>query len=246
MAEAIDLTPSQQALAIHLLRTQATEPTKVMRRRDLGNDNFELYSVDRDVYHVEFMVHPEEFALTGHRNDIRQPLSEVYLNLRNMSAETLNMVGQGVTDAIPQDMIDTIGVGIPDAGTAIGHAVRMVTGISMINLFAKAPLESKQRLLPDPHMLDGAGQRIILFDDLITQATTKLDAIEVAEQLGWTVVGVAVLVDREQGGREQLEERGYKLYAAMKLSDMLNLYLVEGLIDQGRFDKVNTYLASFR
>lgn len=240
----LDLTPSQQETAIHLFTTRVT--AKVVRRRDLGNDQYELYPFEREMALVDFPANDEEFALTAHRNNITAPLSKIYINLRNMTPETLSLVGRGIADAIPEEDRDSFGVGIPEAGTDIGHAAIKATEMDEITLFIKAPPESKQRLLPNPDALRGVGQRVILFDDLITEAHTKLDAIAVAEQLGYEVVGISVLVDREQGGRQQLEERGYKLYVAMKLSSMLRLYLAEGLIDQARFNEVEDYLAPFR
>jgi uridine monophosphate synthetase len=40
---------------------------------------------------------------------------------------------------------------------------------------------------------------------------------------------VVVLIDREEGGREELEEAGYRLHAVLTLSEMLEL-----LVDAGR------------
>lgn len=246
MAETL-LTPSQTDLAIHLFHTETTQKAKIVRRRDLGNAHYELYEFPRQARHFEFREHPEEFALTAHREHIEQPLSELYINLRNMSSETLGMVGVGIAETIPEDIKpDTFVVGIPDAGTAIGHAVAEAAKMNELNLILKAPADSAVRFLPNPDVMRGSGLRVLLVDDLITQAATKIDAASVVEQMGFIVAGVAVLVDREQGGREELEQRGYKLYAAMKLSSMLNLYLAEGLINQEKYDKVNDYLAPFR
>lgn len=244
VTEVINLTPKQQETAIHLFKTRTF--AKVTRRRDLGNGNYELYTFEREMGIVDFPVNDEEFALTAHRDNITAPLSKIYVNLRNLSEGTLSLIGQGITDAIPEEDRDAFGAGIPEAGTPIGHAAIPIVGIEEINLFIKAPLENKQRLLPNPEAIAGVGRRVILFDDLITEARTKLDAIAVAEKLGYKVMGVAVLVDREQGGRQQLAEKGYKLYAAMKLSDMLQLYLSIDLINQARYDEVESYLAPFR
>jgi len=83
-----------------------------------------------------------------------------------------------------------------------------------------------------------------LIDDLVTQANTKLEAIKAAERLGYVVTDILVLVDREQGGAEQLAKSGYKLLAVFKLSQLLKYYLRTGKIDQVRFNQITSYLGA--
>ena len=42
----------------------------------------------------------------------------------------------------------------------------------------------------------------------------------ILEEAGLTITDVAVLIDREQGGRERLLDRGYALHAHFTLSDV--------------------------
>ena len=87
------------------------------------------------------------------------------------------------------------------------------------------------------------GYRIVS-DYLQQKADTKLEAIQAAEKLGYRVTDVVVLVDREQGGVEQLTEAGYKLRAAFKLSQLMAYYRRTERISQERYDEVMTYLAA--
>ncbi|MEO0447738.1 MAG: orotate phosphoribosyltransferase, partial [Verrucomicrobiota bacterium] len=59
----------------------------------------------------------------------------------------------------------------------------------------------------------------VAIDDVITSGGSTLTAIEAMEREGGTVAFVACLVDREEGGREALEEKGYPLISAYKKSD---------------------------
>ena len=48
-----------------------------------------------------------------------------------------------------------------------------------------------------------------------------MKAIEVLEGFGATVVGVLTLVDREEGGRERLENAGYRLVSVYSGPELL-------------------------
>ena len=65
--------------------------------------------------------------------------------------------------------------------------------------------------------------RIVLLDDVISTARSKLEAIEVLEKEGLRITDLVVLVDRESGGKEELERRGLKVHAYAGISEMLVL-----------------------
>ena len=60
------------------------------------------------------------------------------------------------------------------------------------------------------------------------------------------VVHVLVLVDRMQGGKEQLEAKGYKLVAVFTLGEMLELYVLEKLVPSIKADETLKYLEDNR
>ena len=66
------------------------------------------------------------------------------------------------------------------------------------------------------------GEHILFFDDVVSSAESKLEGIEPLEELGAKVEIVLVVVDREQGGKEKLENRGYKLRAVTTISRLVN------------------------
>jgi uridine monophosphate synthetase len=78
----------------------------------------------------------------------------------------------------------------------------------------------------------------VVLDDLITTGGSKLAAIEPLEAAGLEVQDVVVLIDREQGGGEELAETGYRLHAVLRLSEMLDLLVQAGRISEGQRDKV--------
>lgn len=74
-----------------------------------------------------------------------------------------------------------------------------------------------------------AGERVVLLDDVISSAQSKLEAIDVLEAEGLEVSDLVVLVDRESGGREEVERRGVRFHALARISELLALARTRGL-----------------
>src|SRR5438067_11952396 len=53
------------------------------------------------------------------------------------------------------------------------------------------------------------GNSVVVVDDVITTGGSTLQAIDAIEEAGGHVAFVLVLVDREEGGREAIEQRGH-------------------------------------
>ncbi len=66
-------------------------------------------------------------------------------------------------------------------------------------------IEGKKNLAP--------GARVVVLEDVVTTGGSSLKAVERIEAEGYQVAGVLALVDRQEGGREALESRGYRFEA---------------------------------
>ena len=62
------------------------------------------------------------------------------------------------------------------------------------------------------------GSKVAIIDDVCTTAGSLFQAIEAAEAAGCTVVKVAAILDRKEGGSEELARRGYDFVALMSAS----------------------------
>jgi uridine monophosphate synthetase len=85
-----------------------------------------------------------------------------------------------------------------------------------------------------------AGERVVLLDDVISSARSKLDAIAILEAAGLEVTDLVVLVDRESGGREEIERRGIGFHAFAGISELLELARSRGLCVEHRLEEVVT------
>jgi len=68
----------------------------------------------------------------------------------------------------------------------------------------------------------GRGDRVLLVDDVITSGGSVVRVVENVRALGAVVVGVMVIVDRQAGGREVLDEIGVTLYSLFTRDELLS------------------------
>ena len=86
----------------------------------------------------------------------------------------------------------------------------------------------------------------LLVDDLITQGHSKLEAIAPLRSAGLEVKDILVLVDREQGGVEELAAQGYKVHALVTLNQLLDALVDAGKLAPDRRGEVKLWLAENR
>jgi len=65
-----------------------------------------------------------------------------------------------------------------------------------------------------------AGARVVVVEDVITTGGSALRAIQAVQDGGGLVLGVLAVVDREEGGRERLQEAGIPARALVRLADL--------------------------
>lgn len=65
------------------------------------------------------------------------------------------------------------------------------------------------------------GDTVVAIDDVITTGGSTLQAIEVIEREGGKVAFVMVLVDRQEGGRENIEAAGYPVVSLFTRDELL-------------------------
>ena len=90
------------------------------------------------------------------------------------------------------------------------------------------------------------GDRILLIDDLVTNGISKGEAIGVFEQVGLAVEDIAILIDREQGGRERLEKANYRLHSLISIFEILDRIKSLNKIDGHLYNTVSRFLRDHR
>ncbi|MEM3761044.1 MAG: orotidine 5'-phosphate decarboxylase, partial [Candidatus Bathyarchaeia archaeon] len=90
------------------------------------------------------------------------------------------------------------------------------------------------------------GDRILFFDDVVSEGLSKLEGIKPLEALGAKVENLVVVVDREQGGKENLEKQGYKIHALTSISMLVHNLSKGGKISKEQAETVLDYVKNYR
>ena len=65
-----------------------------------------------------------------------------------------------------------------------------------------------------------AGYPVVIVEDVLTTGGSARDAINAVQAEGGHILGVMAVVDRQEGGREALENAGYGVEAFLTVSDL--------------------------
>lgn len=192
------------------------------------------------------------FRLKLHEKHPDAPLSPIYLNLRTpenpkpgpLTAGVVVLIGRLlwnlVLDKRAGDHAHRV-AGVPRAGDPLADAVSLYSELPVLRL-SKAEDAGTRKITT---VVEGdviEGQEVLIVDDLITQADSKLEAIEALRSRGLHPRAVYVVVDREQGGVAELERRDIPCFALFTLTDLLDRYVRSGRLTAAERADVLTYL----
>jgi len=168
------------------------------------------------------------FKLELHDKNPRAPLSPLYLNLRTKDHPkqgplTLDIVEMAALQmhAVLEGVSFGAVAGVPRAGTAFGQSIaklRCVPHIPLVKGAHRSDL-SFGGYIPMPFT------RVLVADDVISRAGSKYRPIELLRHSDLDVRDVGVLVDRMQGGREQLAHIGCRMHAVFMVTQLLDIYV---------------------
>ncbi len=190
------------------------------------------------------------FKLKLHETHPDAPLSPIYLNLRTsenpkpgpLTREALDLAGGLMLEAA--GTIPDAVAGIPNAGDPFADAIaRAKNGVALVRL-GKEERDGKRTVTGVRDSNLPTGTEVLVVDDLITRADSKFEAIRALEKAGLRVHGLVVLVDRQQGGRQQVESAGYHLASVYTLEELLTHYVAVGHIEHFTAEAVLKYVRS--
>lgn len=154
--------------------------------------------------------------------------SSIYINLRKIISypEILRSVAKAMWEATQECEFDLV-CGVPYTALPIATCISLDHDLPMImRRKEKKDYGTKQ-------MIEGEfkqGQRCLIVEDIVTTGSSIIETAVDLESAGILVQDLVALIDREQGGKENLEKK-YKLHTILSLSDILNTLLNSTLLN---------------
>ena len=88
------------------------------------------------------------------------------------------------------------------------------------------------------------GETVVMIEDLVTRATSLLEAIPAIESHGLVVKDAVVLLDYGKGGGESLKAKGYNLHTFMSVRELVDIMKDQGKIDADKHAQCLEFLKS--
>ena len=167
-------------------------------------------------------------------------MSPIYIDLRITVSypEVLKMVAEAMWQKVNAVKFDLI-CGVPYTALPIATVMSVEHQIPMImrrkevkDYGTKKAIEGKFE----------SGQNCLIIEDLVTSGSSIFETIEPLQLEGLNVTDIVVLVDREQGGKKHLQEKGYNLHSVITISEMLEVLEAENKLEKDMVEKVKTFI----
>lgn len=170
--------------------------------------------------------------------------SPIYFDLRLLVSfpDALRQVATAYRPLLEPLSFDLIAA-TPLSGLPIATAVSLDLNIPLIYPRGKAKAYGTGRVVEGKWSPD---QKVVLLDDVITSGDSLIQAAGQLEEVGLLVEETAVLINRQQGGRETLSSRGYTLHAALTVRSLLTILQEKGRISDREKDEVQRALFGSR
>ena len=150
--------------------------------------------------------------------------ADYYVDMRavTLSGRAAPLVGSVMLDLVADWQFDAVGgltMGADPVALAMVHCAA-ARGRPQINAFVvrkEAKTHGLGKRVEGPSVL---GRPVLVVEDTSTTGGSPLTAVEALREAGAEVVGVAVVVDRDAGAREAIENAGLPYRFALGLSDL--------------------------
>lgn len=166
--------------------------------------------------------------------------SPIYIDLRQIISypKLLEQIGAAYLPLLKDLKFDRI-AGLPYAAIPIATAISLQGNYPMIyprkevkTYGTKAEIEGEYH----------AGETVVVIDDLATTGGSKFEAIEKLTSVGLVVKDVVVLVDRQSGAKESLEQAGFNLHVVLTITQLLDYWEKTGKVEKDKIGETRKFL----
>ena len=166
--------------------------------------------------------------------------SPFYVDLRPLASDPriLKRLANYLLDMLPLDNFDVI-CGVPYAALPMATAMSLESYLPLIIKRKEAKEYGTKKLIEGIYK---KGQNCLLVEDVITSGKSLLETIPEIENEGISVSDIVVVLDRQQGGKELLESKGYRVHTLFTISEVCTMLREEGHLCDDEVMQIQDFL----
>ncbi|CAG0905133.1 unnamed protein product [Cyprideis torosa] len=166
--------------------------------------------------------------------------SPFYVDLRSLasSPELLKTLSNRLLEKLGDVGFDLI-CGVPYAALPMATTMSLESGVPLIIKRKENKGYGTKKILEGIYK---QGQKCLLVDDVITSGLSLMETLWEIEKEGLVVKDICVVLDRAQGGVENLKEKGYNVHSLFNIHEVLDILLKHGHLDQEKADEVRDFV----
>ncbi|HUH95888.1 MAG TPA: orotate phosphoribosyltransferase [Anaerolineales bacterium] len=170
--------------------------------------------------------------------------SPIYIDLRQIITypKLLEQTGAAYLPLLKELKFDRI-AGLPYAAIPIATAISLQGNYPMIYPRKEVKTYGTQAEIEGEYQ---AGETVVIVDDLATTGGSKFQAIEKLTGAGLIIRDLVVLIDRQSGAKEALEQAGFALHAALTITQLLDYWEQTGQVEKDKIEATRKFLEAGR
>lgn len=144
--------------------------------------------------------------------------SSIYVDLRPIVSypKILQKIADLMWEKIA-DLKPELICGVPYTALPIATAISLKHQIPMVMRRKEAKNYGTKKMIEGVFK---ANEPCVIIEDVITTASSVIETIDVLDTVNLKVKDIVVLVDREQGGYDNLANKGYRVHPVFTLSEL--------------------------
>jgi len=126
-------------------------------------------------------------------------------------------------------------------------AIPIATAISLAGIYPMIYPRKEVKAYGTKAEIEGEyhpGETVVVIDDLATTGGSKFEAIEKLTGAGLVVKDVVVLIDRQSGAKESLEQAGFHLHAVLTITELLDHWENTEKVEKDKIEATRAFLKS--
>ena len=167
--------------------------------------------------------------------------SPFYVDLRPLASDPkiLRNLAKYLLEITPLEHIDLI-CGVPYAALPMATAMSLDSQIPLIIKRKEAKTYGTKKLIEG---IFHKGQNCLLVEDVITSGKSLVETITEVEKEDLQISDIVVVLDRQQGGKELLENKGFRVHTLFNITEVCEILKNEKILNDEEIQRITDFLA---